>query len=364
MKFGKLWAFIMALSMVSTLFVTPQAHASAKRRIIIMPFEYGAVESSVGTCDVGKGITSLLTTRLVQDGTYAIIERQMLDSILKEQNLSVSDRADPATACKIGKILSADAVLVGTVTQFGVERHSSSMSMPSFGGIPYVGSLPNFGTMRSRKAKAKVTVDARLIDINSTETIGAATATAESKTKGDWSMNDGWDFNSSDFASSVAGDATTACCDQLVEQLKGMSTKIADNQSLAAMNVQGKIADVTGAQVIVNVGKINGIANGDNLQVERVTKTVKDPVSGKVLKEITSTIAIINITSVDPDSSTGTLSKGGGVRVGDNVRKVTTDVSAVIISPLPSLDHTAPTGTPVSAGGVVHTGTGSVKKTN
>jgi len=34
-------------------------------------------------------------------------------------------------------------------------------------------------------------------------------------------------------------------------------------------SLQGKIADVTGNQVIVNVGKVNGLCVGDNLQVER-----------------------------------------------------------------------------------------------
>ncbi len=46
----------------------PQSQASLKRRVAILPFEYGAVTSQVGTVDVGKGITTLLITKLVNDG--------------------------------------------------------------------------------------------------------------------------------------------------------------------------------------------------------------------------------------------------------------------------------------------------------
>src|SRR5882724_816488 len=118
MKAHRISALLTALVLVASIVNPFAAFASAKRRVAILPFEYGAVSSEVGTYDVGKGIVSLLITKLVNDGTYSVVERQMLDSILKEQNFSVSDRADPATAVKIGKLLSIDAMVVGTVTNF------------------------------------------------------------------------------------------------------------------------------------------------------------------------------------------------------------------------------------------------------
>ncbi len=98
MKLRKIGALLSALFLVSQIVLPVSVHAAAKRRVAIMPFEYGAVSTNVGTVDVGKGIVSLLITKLVNDGTYSVVERQMLDSILKEQNLSTSDRAAPATA--------------------------------------------------------------------------------------------------------------------------------------------------------------------------------------------------------------------------------------------------------------------------
>ena len=57
----------------------------------------------------------------MQDGTYSVIERKALDKILAEQNFSNSDRANPASAAKIGKLLGVDAIIVGSITEFGNE---------------------------------------------------------------------------------------------------------------------------------------------------------------------------------------------------------------------------------------------------
>ena len=78
MNLRKATASILALFVMVTCQM-PQAQAAQKRRIAILPFEYGAVSSHVGTYDVGKGIVSLLTTKLVNDGTYSVVDRQMLE---------------------------------------------------------------------------------------------------------------------------------------------------------------------------------------------------------------------------------------------------------------------------------------------
>jgi curli biogenesis system outer membrane secretion channel CsgG len=338
MKLRNLCASLLTIFLIASICFPLSAQAGDKKRIAILPFEYGAVTANVGTMDVGKGIVSMLVTKLVQDGTYSVIERQMLDSLLKEQNFSVSDRADPSTACKIGKLLSVDAIVVGTVSQFGVEHKTSGMNIPSVAGyVPYVGgAIGSLGSIHRKSASAKVAIECRIVDTNTGEVLATANGTGESKTKGSFTLNDSWDWDSSNFTTSVAGEATVAAVNDLAGQLTALASKIPDNQSLAAQNVQGQVADVTGTTVIVNVGKKNGIKVGDNLRIERVVKQVKDPASGKVIKEVCNTIAVANVTDADPDSATGTLTKGTGVRVGDHVKKVSTDVSAIVLTPIGS----------------------------
>ncbi|HEY6465918.1 MAG TPA: CsgG/HfaB family protein, partial [Candidatus Acidoferrales bacterium] len=120
-----------AAAPAATAAATP-APQGRKKRIAIFDFDYATVQTTsaavFGTnVDVGKGISDLLVKCLVQDGTYSVIERQQLDKILGEQNFSNSDRANPNSAAQIGKILGVDAIIVGSVTQFGNDNKSQSL---------------------------------------------------------------------------------------------------------------------------------------------------------------------------------------------------------------------------------------------
>ena len=111
---------------------TPPPATGRKKRVAIFDFDYATVHSSVAALfgqdvDVGKGISDLLVTDLVKDGSYSVIERKALDKILKEQNFSNSDRADPNSAAKIGKLLGVDAIIVGSITQFGNETKNTNI---------------------------------------------------------------------------------------------------------------------------------------------------------------------------------------------------------------------------------------------
>src|SRR4051812_15041987 len=91
--------------------------AQPKKRVAVINFDYATVQSGVSALfgsnqDVGKGIADLMVDKLVQDGTYSVIERKQLDKILAEQNFSNSDRADANSAAKIGRVLGVSAIIV------------------------------------------------------------------------------------------------------------------------------------------------------------------------------------------------------------------------------------------------------------
>ena len=98
------------------------ADPTEKKRVALFDFEFGAVHRWWSwDWDIGKGIADMVVTNLVRDGTYSVVERKQLDRILAEQNFQVSDRVNPATAARIGKILGVNAIVIGTITQFGFE---------------------------------------------------------------------------------------------------------------------------------------------------------------------------------------------------------------------------------------------------
>jgi curli biogenesis system outer membrane secretion channel CsgG len=274
--------------------------------------------------DVGKGISDLTVKYLVQDGTYSVIDRKAMDKILAEQNFSNSDRANPTSAAKLGKLLGVDAIIVGSVTQFGNDTQNTKVGGGGGGWGGY--GVGGFG---HKKSKAIVGVDARIINIDTAEIMAVAEGKGESSRESTSLLGGGsnWhgfgggavDFGSSDFQQTILGEAVNAAVQQMSTQL------IADNPKLEArtISVEGLVAAVDGGQVVLNVGAKAGLKKGDQLTVERITREVKDPTTGAVIRRMTSQVGVITLTDVDDISAVGTPVSGSGFKVGDAVKTVT-----------------------------------------
>jgi len=63
----------------------------------------------------GKYISEELLTRLFITGKFTVIERNLLNKIIKEQDLGISGYIDDNTAVSLGKILGVGAIATGTV---------------------------------------------------------------------------------------------------------------------------------------------------------------------------------------------------------------------------------------------------------
>jgi len=305
------------------------APGGRKKRIAIFDFDYATVQSSTqalfGTnVDVGKGISDLLVRHLVEDGTYSVIERKAMDKILGEQNFSNSDRANPNSAAKIGKILGVDAIVVGSITQFGNDNQNTKVggSGGGWGGF-------GVGGFSHKKSKAVVQVDARLVDIDTAEILGVASGKGESSRESTSLLGGGsnWhgfgggnvDFGSSDFQSTIIGEAVNQAVVQMTSEL------VADNTKLVTrtISVEGVVAAVDGGQIVLNIGAKAGLKVGDQLTVRRITKEIKDPNTGQVIRKMTSDVGVIKLTDVDDISAVGIPVSGAGFKVGDEVKTIT-----------------------------------------
>src|SRR5882672_11966021 len=240
--------------------VAQAAATPRKKRVAVMDFDYATVHGGVSAIfgqdvDIGKGVCDLLVKYLVKDGSYSVIERKALDKILAEQNFSNSDRANPVSAAKIGKMLGIDAMIVGSITQFGNDTKNTKVG-GACGGLGGFG-LGGFG---HSKSKAIVGLDARIVDIDTGEILAVAEGKGESQRSstslvgggGNWHGfgAGGVDFGSSDFQNTIIGEAVKAA-------VETMSTEvIAGKDKLVARTVvvEGLVAAVDGGQVILNVG--------------------------------------------------------------------------------------------------------------
>jgi TolB-like protein len=86
-----------------------------KKTIAVMDFSLTGMESST----MEKLAMDDMITKLVQSGQYIVVEREKLDSILKEQELADSGLLDESSASKVGKLAAADIILTGSFAKIG-----------------------------------------------------------------------------------------------------------------------------------------------------------------------------------------------------------------------------------------------------
>jgi curli biogenesis system outer membrane secretion channel CsgG len=300
-----------------------------KKRIAIFDFDYATVRTNSAAMfgsdiDIGKGISDLLVKNLVTNGTYSVIERKALDKILAEQNFSNSNRADPTSAAQIGKLLGVDAIIVGSITEFGNETKNTKIGGGGggFGGF----GIGGFG---HKDSKANVMLDARIVNIDTAEIFGVAEGKGQSSRSstsmtgggGNWHGfgGGGVDFGASDFQQTIIGEAVKAAVDQMTQGLVDAAPKF----SVRVIKVEGTVAAVDGGQIVLNIGVKTGIKAGDHMSIERITSTIKDPTTGAVLRKMTSKIGELEVTDVDDVSAVCKIVSGNGFKIGDVAKSVT-----------------------------------------
>jgi curli biogenesis system outer membrane secretion channel CsgG len=299
------------------------APAGPKRLVAVMNFDYGTVRTVVASIfgtdqDVGKGITDLMVQKLVQDGKYRVIERAALDKIIAEQNFNNSDRADPSSASKIGRILGVDTIILGSITKFG--RDDKQIGGVGGGHSGWTGALAGVG---KKESKAVVAITARLVNTTTGEILASVTGNGESARGGLFLGGGGgtgysggggaFDMSSSNFSQTILGEAVNKAVADCATQLDNAAGTL----PIIKATYSGVVADVSGNTIIINVGNKVGVRVGDTIQISRPVRTVKDPTTGKVLKTVTSQLGSATITDVDADSATATYSGATPPKVGD-----------------------------------------------
>ena len=302
--------------------------AQPKKRIAVMNFEYGTVQGNVAAIfgtnqDIGKGITDLMVNTLVSDGVYSVIERQALDKVLAEQNFSNSDRADPNSAAKLARILGVDAIVIGSITQFGRDDKSTGVGGRAFGGF---GSKLGIGSVGQKEAKAVVGITARMINTDTAEILASATGTGQSERSGLNLAGDGagggsggggyFDMSSKNFGATIIGEATNKAVVSVAKQLEAKASSL----PARVVTLNGLVADASGDTLVLNIGSKVGVKKGDKLLVTRPTREIRDPGTGKVIRRIEDKLGEVEITEVDEQSSVGKYTGTQPAKVGDAVK--------------------------------------------
>jgi len=317
---------VLALALISASLAqcqTPSQQSTApKRRIAVFEFENAARSNPAGPYavlqgagpDLGKTAADLLITRLVQSGCVVVIERDALNKLLAEQNLTNSDRTNPTTAAKLGQILGVDAIVLGAVTKYDFDvktsRSGGHAAVMGFGG-----SSPKI----KEDVSGRVEISARVVNVDTAQVLSASQGdgvVARSE-KVDYSEMSAVMMGKGQLHDSVMSDAM----DKAISQLAAGLEKTLPEVPLRALVINGLVADASDSgRLILNVGALSGIKRGDRLQIWRSGKEIRDPATGQVLTRDDRLLGDATVESVENAFSVAAYHGSEPVKVGDIVK--------------------------------------------
>lgn len=104
-----------------------------ERWVIAVPsFTVGAGSVRIGSVDLsgegpefyrelGSGVADIFIAEAYESQQFRITERAEIDKVLLEQDLAQSGRINPASAAAVGRIEGAEMLVLGSVSEFGIQ---------------------------------------------------------------------------------------------------------------------------------------------------------------------------------------------------------------------------------------------------
>ena len=87
------------------------------QRLAVTPFEESG--ETVKTKQLGKVVTSILSTSFIRDHSIYLVERTRLDKVIQEVELKQAGLTDPDAVGEFGQLLDAQALVIGQVMEIG-----------------------------------------------------------------------------------------------------------------------------------------------------------------------------------------------------------------------------------------------------
>ncbi|RJQ49793.1 MAG: hypothetical protein C4538_01505 [Nitrospiraceae bacterium] len=92
----------------------PKEVFEKRMRLAVYPFDYGGALS-----EESGMFLDMLTLALQEQGRFQLTDRVLMDTILKEQKLSLTQLIDQEIAVRTGRIMSAQAIVTGSIIKSG-----------------------------------------------------------------------------------------------------------------------------------------------------------------------------------------------------------------------------------------------------
>ena len=251
-----------------------------------------------GEANLGTGLADQLNNALVESGKFVVIERQTLEDIIGEQDLAASARFAVSKSAQTGKLVPAQILIKGTVTEFQTETSSSGT------GIGFAGF-----SIGGESTKSHVGIILRIIDTTSGQVLDSIRVEEKSEDGGlSLGVNfAGFNFDTEGFEKTPLGQTAQKAIDKAVQKI------VAHLENIA---LTGKIIKVGNESVYSNLGSRNGVSEGDVFNVYSPGEELIDPDTGENLGDEKTKVGTLRVTSVKEKFSKAVMETGTEVKKG------------------------------------------------
>jgi len=272
--------------------------AQVKKRVAVAEFQ-----DRSGHRGAGQGVADMLITALVKSGQFNVVERKDLDKVMAEQRLGRSGAVTPQTAPEIGKLLGADLLVLGSITELGTKDRNVS------GGAPLFGARINAKT-------ARAAVDIRLVNTTTGEVVAAETEEGTDNTVGLGGRYQNINFaDFSQWNDTDIGKAAREAIDETVKLITDNMAKVPWSGRIIKMSDDGS--------VIMKPGSEANVAADMEFDVFHPGEELKDPDTGLVLGHEEKKVGRIRVTEdmLGGKAARAKVLSGAGFQAGDFVRE-------------------------------------------
>jgi curli biogenesis system outer membrane secretion channel CsgG len=255
--------------------------------------------------DFARGMTDMLTTALMKTNRFIVLERAVMKEVVGEQDFGASGRVNAETAPKEGKIIGAQAMITGDITEFSYNQSSVGGNVPMLHGFG--------GGAKKEKVTALVAVDIRVIDAATGEVLASerAQGKAEMSNVSATVTAGGSNFNSATEENTPLGNAVR-------QALEGAVAAIVAGMQKARWSA--RVIDFRNGMLYVNAGSDMGMRPGMELAVFRPQEALVDPDTGQSIGTPDVKIGSVVVDSVQDKYCVAKVLFGTDMKRGDVVR--------------------------------------------
>ena len=282
---------------------TEESQRILKKRIAVAGFENEVEPWWRWHWDIGWGMSDMLVSALVETGRFTVLEREALQDILEEQRLAEEGRVSAQTAAQAGKLLGAQILIRGAITEFSHKKSATG------GQIKIKGF-----TIGGTKEVAHVAVDVRMYDTTSGEVLTSKPVEGGAETR---ALKVGvvykdLAFGAGGFEKTPLGKATREVIKEAVELIISEMKKIP---------WEGSVVMLKDGKVYINAGSSDNVEQGDRFLVYEKGEELVDPSTGLSLGAEETELGIVKVVSVKEKFSIAEAVLGSGFSRGNIIRE-------------------------------------------